>query len=121
MGEDISEWNGWEVSTNFWKMQADWEVVKDVDVYVCVCVRVLMHVCTLSHVWLFETPLTIAHQALLSVKFSRQEYWSGLTFVTLGDLLDPGIEPTPLASPVLKVDSLLLCHLGNGVAKECID
>ena len=38
MGEYISEWNGWEVSTNFWKMQADWEVVKDVDVYVRVCV-----------------------------------------------------------------------------------
>ena len=45
--------------------------------------------------------MTIAHQALLSVKFSRQEYWSGLPFVTLGDLLDPGIEPTSLASPVL--------------------
>ena len=34
----------------------------------------------------------IAHQAPLSMKFFRQEYWSGLPFSSLGDLLDPGIE-----------------------------
>ena len=41
---------------------------------------------------------TIAHQAPLSMGFSRQEYWSGLPFPPLGDLPDPRIEP---ASPVL--------------------
>ena len=34
----------------------------------------------LSHVWLFATPWTIAHQAPPSMRFSRQEYWSGLSF-----------------------------------------
>ena len=44
-----------------------------------------------SHVRLFVTPWTVAHQALLSVEFSRQEYWSGLPFPSPGDLPDPGI------------------------------
>ena len=34
----------------------------------------------LSHVWLFATPWTVAHQAPLSMGFSKQEYWSGLPF-----------------------------------------
>ena len=37
----------------------------------------------LSHVWLFVTPWTVAHQAPPSMGFSRQEYWSGLPFVSL--------------------------------------
>ena len=32
---------------------------------------------SLSHVWLFTTPLTVAHQAPLSMEFSREEYWRG--------------------------------------------
>ena len=44
---------------------------------------------------------TIAHQASLSVEFSRQEYWSGLPFPSPGDLPDPGIEPR---SPALQAD-----------------
>ena len=36
--------------------------------------------CMLSRVWLFATLWIIAHQALLSMKFSRQGYWSGLPF-----------------------------------------
>ena len=39
------------------------------------------------------TPWTVARQALLSMGFSRQEYWSGLPFPSSGDLSDPGIEP----------------------------
>ena len=39
------------------------------------------------------TPQSIACQALLSMGFSRQEYWSGLPFPLPGDLPDPGIEP----------------------------
>ena len=45
-------------------------------VYVCVCVCVRKRE-SLSRVPLFATPWTIAHQALLSMGFSRQEYWSG--------------------------------------------
>jgi len=39
------------------------------------------------------TPWAVAHQAPLSMGFSRQEYWSGLPFPTPGDLPDPEIEP----------------------------
>ena len=51
----------------------------------------------LSHVQLSATPWTVTHQALLSMGFSRQAYWSGLPF-PLADLLDSGTEP---ASPAL--------------------
>ena len=57
----------------------------------------------LSHVRLFATPWTVAHQAPLSMGFSRQEYWSVLPFPSPGDLPDPRIEPT---SPALKTDAL---------------
>ena len=50
---------------------------------------------------LFDTLWTVAHQAPLSMKFSRQEYWSGLPFPPPGDLPDPGIEPASLISPAL--------------------
>ena len=46
----------------------------------CVCVCVCVCVCTLSHVRLFVTLWTVAHQAPLSLGFPRQEYWSGLPF-----------------------------------------
>ena len=50
------------------------------------------------------TPWTVAHQAPLSMRFSRQGYWSGLPFPSPGDLPNPGIEPR---SPALQADSLL--------------
>ena len=50
-------------------------------------------VCVLSCVQLFATPWTVAHQAPLSIEFSRQECWSGLSFPSPGDLPDPGIGP----------------------------
>jgi len=46
-------------------------------------------------VQLFAIPWTIAYQALPSVEFSRQEYWSGLPFPSPGDLPDLGSEPRP--------------------------
>ena len=46
-----------------------------------------------SHVRLFVTPWTIAHQAPLSMRFPRQEYGSGLPFPSPGDLPEPWIEP----------------------------
>ena len=49
--------------------------------------------CVLSHVQLFVTPCTVAHQAPLSMGFFRQEYWNGLPCPPPGDLPDPGIKP----------------------------
>ena len=46
--------------------------------------------CCFSCVWLFATLWTVACQALLSLGFSRQKYWSGLPFPSPGDLPDPG-------------------------------
>ena len=56
----------------------------------------VIHAQSLSCVWLFATPWTVAPQTLQSMGFSRQEYWSGLPFPSPGDLPSPGIEP---ASP----------------------
>ena len=57
---------------------------------------------SLSRVWLFATPWTVAYQDSPSMGFSRQEYWSGLPFPSPGDLPDPGIEPR---SPKLEADT----------------
>ena len=57
--------------------------------------------CSVSHVWLFATPGTVACQAPLSMGFPRQEYWREMPFPTPGDLPNPGIEPVSLASPAL--------------------
>ena len=54
------------------------------------CISCLEHVCVLQ---LFAAPWTVAHQAPLSMGFSRQEYWSGLPCPPSGDFPDPGIEP----------------------------
>ena len=57
----------------------------------------------LIRVQIFGIPWTVACQAPLSMGFSRQEYWSGLSFPSPGDLPDPGTEPR---SPALQADSL---------------
>ena len=54
---------------------------------VCACVS------RFSHVQLFATLWTIASQAPLSMRFSKQEYWSGLPCPSPEDLPDPGIKP----------------------------
>ena len=61
----------------------------------CVHVRACVRAC--CHVRLFATAWAVAHQAPLSMGFSRQEYWSGLPFPSPGDLPDPGIESPALA------------------------
>ena len=66
----------------------------------------------LSHVHLFASPWTVVCQAPLSMKFSRQEYWSGFPFPPPGDLPDLGIGSTALVFPAWQADSLPLCHLG---------
>ena len=56
-----------------------------------------------SRVWLFAPPWIVAHQAPLSVEFSRQECWSGLPALPPpGDLPHPGIKLTCLKSPALE-------------------
>ena len=64
--------------------------------------RVESEVKSLSHVRLFDTLWTVAHQAPLSMGFSRKEYWSGLPFPSPVDLPDPGIEPRSL---ILQADA----------------
>ena len=54
-----------------------------------------------SRVRLSVTTWTAAHQAPLSMGFSRQEDWRGLPCPPAGDLPDPGIEPASLMSPPL--------------------
>ena len=68
-----------------------------------------MYACILSHfsrVWLLATPWTVACQAPPSMRFSRQGYWSGLSCLSPGELLIPGIEPVSPATPALQADSL---------------
>jgi len=68
----------------------------------CVCVCVHIQSClTLRPHGLWSTMVHYNPQALLSMEFSRQEYWSGLPFPPPGNLPDPGIKPTSLASPAL--------------------
>ena len=59
------------------------------------------------------TPWTVACQAPLSMRFSRQEYWSGLPLPPPGHLPDPGIEPGSLAS---QADSSPTEHKGSPCA-----
>ena len=66
-------------------------------------IHLCQHCSSLSRVLLFVTPWTVAHQAPLSMEFSRQEYWRQLPFPSPGDLPDPGIEP---GSPALQGDSV---------------
>ena len=74
-----------------------WRINKIKVGMVCMCVLVTKLCPTVV------TPWIVAHQAPLSMGFSRQEYWSGLPFPSPGDLPDPGIEPR---SPTLQADAL---------------
>ena len=61
----------------------------------CVCAQ------SLSCVQVFVISWTVARQAPVSMGFPRQEYWSGLPFPSPGNLPNPGMDPTSLASPSL--------------------
>ena len=71
----------------------------------------------LSRVQLFATLWTVAYRAPPSMRFSRQEYCSGLPFPSPGDLSDPGIEPR---SPALQTDALLSESPGKPQDTEAI-
>ena len=74
------------------------------------------------------TPWTVACQDPLSMKFSRQEYWSGQPFPSPGDFPDLRIKPGSPVAPELQMDSLSLSHHGSPnywsggrfVAKSCL-
>ena len=77
-------------------------------VRVCVYVQVHVHACAQSCPTV--NPWTVAYQALLSVEFFRQDYWSELPFSSPENLPNPGIKST---SPALQAGSLPLSHQGN--------
>ena len=64
------------------------------------------------------TPWTVAHQAPPSMEFSWEEYWSGLSLPSPGDLPNPGFEPMSLVSPALQMDSLPLSHWGSPIKES---
>ena len=66
-----------------------------------------------THVQLFVTSWTVAHQAPLSMRFSSQEYWNGLPFPSPWDLPGPGIEPKSLCLLHWQEGSLPLEPLGS--------
>ena len=77
------------------------QIYKSKTIGVCVCVQ------SLSHVQFFVMLRNTACQPPLSMGFSWQEYWSGLPFLSRGDLPHPGIKPAFLTLPILQMDSLL--------------
>ena len=75
------------------------------------CYTTIVHACCrFSRVQLFATLWTVAHQAPLSMVFSRQEYWRGLPCPPPGDL--PNEHGSPVA-PALQADYLPLSHRGS--------
>ena len=72
--------------------------------WICNVTTLFMHMCVCSATSDLSnsaTPWTVAHQAPLSMGFSRQEYWRGLPCPPPWDLPNPGIEPRSLMSPAL--------------------
>ena len=76
----------------------------------CVCVCMLSH---FSCVRLCAALWTVAHQAHLSMEFSGQEYWSGLSRSPPGDLPDPGIKPVSFASSAVAGGFFTTAPLGK--------
>ena len=70
--------------------------MKTWSIHKCMCV-----LSCFSCVRLCATPWTVAHQALVSMGFSRQEHWSRLPCPPAGDVPDPGMEPASLMSLAL--------------------
>ena len=75
-----------------------WIISSLIKTELCICVHVLR---CFSSVCLFETLWTVAHQAPLSMGFSRQEYWNVLPCPPPGDFPDPRIKPRSHMSPAL--------------------
>ena len=67
--------------------------------------------------WVMSCPRTVAHHAPLCLGFPRQEYWSGWSLPSPGDLCNPGIEPVSTVSPELQTDPLPTEPSGNNCFK----
>ena len=111
-------WTGFLNSVKFFIKKLEVKIVPPswryiMYMYMCVCISACSS--RFSHVRFFVTPWTVARQTPLSMRFSRQEYWSGLPCPPLGDLPDPGIETAAPAAPALQADSWLLSHQGSQV------
>ena len=91
-----SDWAGFAWSTFFGVILKH---IADVESFHLCIFQV--HAQSLSFVWFFAVLWTEAHQAPLSMGYSRPEYWSGLLFPPPGDLPDPGIESTSRVSHAL--------------------
>ena len=74
-----------------------------------------LHACVISHVRLSVTPWTVACQVSLSMGYSGQEYYSGLSIPPPRDLPDPEIEPVSLTSPALADGSFTTSPPGSPV------
>ena len=107
----------WSVKTQKRIMFTCFEILISISEFIQHLLRaILCHtcacVCALSRVWLFAIPWTVANQALLSLGFPRQKYWSILGvfwschFLLQWIFLTQGLNPHLLASPALQVDSL---------------
>ena len=84
----------------------DWIIFIEKEIIVELHLRVIIRereasVCVHSILSDFVAPHTVAWQAPLFMRFSSQEYWSGLSFPTSGNLPHPGIKPISLVSPPL--------------------
>ena len=98
--------------SNYYCSSHQIQALHSIGMFLCVCQ-------SLSRVRLSATPWTVAHQAPLSMAFSRQEDWSGLPCSSPGDLPNPGIKPASLMSAVLADKSFLYhgLHLGSPQSK----
>ena len=99
-----------ELSSLSYTAAAHWLSLLHMLVYTEVKVKML------SPVPLVVTPWTVAHQAPLSMEFSRQECWSGLSFPSQRGLSNPGMEPGSLA---LQADSLPSEPPGKLICIKC--
>ena len=84
-----------EWSFGIWSKLERWKSLVS-ECLMCACVP-----SRFSHIQLFAMLWTVTPQAPLSMRFSRQGYWSGVLYPPPGDLPDPGIEPASLMSPAL--------------------
>ena len=89
------------------------KVVGDITTYTCLVIFRFPINIVLICVQLFVTAWTVAHWAPLSLEFSRQEYWSGLSFPFPGIFSTQGLKLYLLHLLNWQADSLPLCHLGS--------
>ena len=104
--DEVGNGGGGGVPSRFWSLQVPSQLLHS---QLCAC---MLRGFSL-------TPWIAAHQAPLSMGFSRQEYWSGLPCPPPGDLPHPGIELVFPASPALPVDFLPLSHQGSLHTLSC--